>query len=657
MIKNIFSIPHFAVMFFWICCHPGFGFSAGSEVQNVTFIDQTKTLGFEDKYDNYGIAFLDINKDGYYDLYVNNHTFRDTFIYINLEGKKFQKINAVQFGIRRGGDKHGAAASDINNDGWTDIYQVIGGRRGLGKGGQHNFLYIYDQNRKKFRDMTVRLLARDPFGRGRGAAVVDYSKNGLPDIFVSNQQSSFNDFSKNKLYRQMPDGKFIEVSKPLNLSFSAKTFAWHDFDNDGYQDLYIDKSNSIYWNIKGDHFSSKQNVARRENPWSSYSVKVVLDAENDGFLDFFYFDPRYPRSEDSCFTDEVGDLVIHMAMRKYHVDRDKVRVYTDSRDIDILYLEHRNVVKPTKDTPANPGLKLYVGKEKMLKIHRKPIKTLSLVNITPGTPPMDEDGIYIFVDESGYLNIVGRGRRVKNVNESFDLILRSKRPFTKLTTEGLELTPGAKKPPLNFYLKNPGKKQFVQKTLKVKGAHNDLYGIINGTPGDFNNDGFMDIFLAGAKMYEGNDFLLLNDGHGGFLSNPLPTYSSRRGRKAVYVWDLNNDGLLDVFIAESMHITKGRHTVLKNVTKTGNQWIEIVLRGSGKTSRDAIGTRVELHTPRGVQVREVGEMIGENMSVLPLHFGLGKEGIVSKVLVYWNSGVKEIKGTDLKINTRNLIVE
>ncbi len=647
-------------MFFWICCHPVFGLSAGSEVQrevqrevqNVTFIDQTKTLGFEDKYDNYGIAFLDINKDGYYDLYVNHHTFRNAVIYINLGGKKFQEIDAVEFGIKKGGDKHGVAASDINNDGWTDIYEVIGGRRGLGKEEQNNYLYIYDQSQKKFRNMTVRLLAGDPFGRGRGAAVVDYRRNGLPDIFVSNQHSSFNDFSKNKMYRQMPDGTFIEVSKPLNLSFPAETFAWHDFDNDGYQDLYIDKSNSIYWNIKGDHFSSKQNLARRENPWSSYSVKVILDAENDGFLDIFYFDYRYPRSEDSCFIDEDGDLFIHMEMGKDRVDQDKVRVYTGSRDIDILFLEHRNAVKATKDKAANPGLKLYVGKEKMLKIHRKPIKTLSLVNITPGTPPMNEDGIYIFVDESGYLNIAARGRKVKNVYERFDLILRSKRPFTKLTTEGLELTPGAKKPPLNFYLKNPGKKQFVQKTLKVKGDHNDLYGIINGTPGDFNNDGFMDIFLVGAEM----NVLLLNDGHGGFLFNSLPNDAGGRRKKAVYVWDIDNDGLLDVFMAKRLLI-KGGHTVLKNVTKTGNQWIEIVPRGSGKTSRDAIGTRVELHTPRGVQVREVGEMIGENMSVLPLHFGLGKEGIVSKVLVYWNSGVKEIKGTDLKINSRNLIVE
>jgi hypothetical protein len=656
MIKNIFSIPHFAVMFFWICCHPFFGLSAGSEVQrevqNVTFIEQTKTLGFEDKYDNYGIAFLDINKDGYYDLYVNHHTSRNAVIYINLEGKKFQEIDAVEFEIKKGGDKHGVAASDINKDGWTDIYEVIGGRRGLGKGEQNNYLYIYDQSQKKFRKMTFLLMARDPFGRGRGAAVVDYNKNGLPDIFVSNQHSSFNDFSKNKMYRQMPDGTFIEVSKPLNLSFSAKTFSWHDFDNDGYQDLYIDKINSIYWNIKGDHFSSKQNLAGRENPWFRYSVKVILDAENDGFLDIFYFDHRYPKSEDSCFIDEDGDIFIHMEMRKDRVDQDKVRVYTGLKDIDILYLDHKNFVKATKDKPANPGLKLYVGKGKMLRIHRKPIKTLSLVNITPGTPPMDEDGIYIFVDESGYLNIAARGRKVKNVYERFNLILRSKRSFTKLTTEGFESMPGVKKPPLNFYLKNTGKKQFVQKKLHVKGNYGDLYGIINGTPGDFNNDGFMDIFLAGAK----NNFLLLNDGHGGFLFNPLPNDGRGRGKKAVYVWDINNDGLLDVFMAKRLLI-KGGHTVFKNVTKTGNQWIEIILRGSGKTARDAIGTRVELHTPRGVQVREVGEMVEENMSVLPLHFGLGKAGIVSKVLVYWNSGVKEIKGTDLKINSRNLIVE
>ena len=94
-----------------------------------------------------------------------------------------------------------------------------------------------------------------------------------------------------------------------------------------------------------------------------------------------------------------------------------------------------------------------------------------------------------------------------------------------------------------------------------------------------------------------------------------------------------------------------------NQTKTENNWIEMILRGSGRTSRDAVGTRVELHSPLGVQVREVGEMTRTNMSVLPLHFGLGEEGRIDKVLIYWNSGVEEIKGHDLTVNHRNVITE
>ena len=644
-----------AVVFFLIVCHPGINLSPENEVEKVTFIDQTKTLGLEDKYHNFGIAFLDINRDGYYDIYANFHGLHGAVIYINLEGKKFRKINAAQFGIKRD-DQHGAAAADINNDGWTDLYQVVGGRSGLGKGKRHNFLYIYDRSQKKFRDMTLLLMERDPFGRGRGTGVVDYSNDGLLDIFIGNGPSSFNDCSTNKLYKQLPNGKFIEMSKKVGLSFSTwSPFLWRDFNKDGYKDLFFNGRNSIYWNIEGEHFSPDHNFPIKFNP---FCKKVILDVENDGFFDILYFDQLYPKSEDSCFIDEDGDLSIYMAMRKEDGDVDKLRVYTGTRSVDILFLLHRNFVKATKARPINPGLKLYLGKEKLLEINRYPFtKIISLANIMPGTPSMDKDGIYIFFDEQEYLNVVGRGRKVNNVNERVELMFRSRRPFTRLTTQGFESKLQTKNRPVNFYLKNLGQKKFVHEKLHIKGDRNAVFGIINGAAGDFNNDGFMDIFLAGAKIHEGNDFLLLNDGHGGFVSNPLPDYCSSSSSKEVYVWDINNDGLLDVFIADTVMKIKGRHTALLNKTETSKKWIEIVLKGSGKTAKDAVGTRVELYTPQGIQVREVGEMARYNMSVLPLHFGLGKTGIVSKVLVYWNSGVKKIKGTNLKINSRNLIEE
>jgi hypothetical protein len=643
-----------AVVFFFIVSSPGINLFAENGVQKVKFINQTKALGFDDKYHNWGVAFLDINKDRYYDIYVNNHGLHRAVIYINLEGKKFQKIDSAQFGIKED-DEHGVAAADINNDGWTDIYQVVGGAIGLGKGKRHNFLYIYDQPQKKFRDMSLLLMEQDPFGRGRGASVVDYSNDGLPDIFVSNGPSPFNEFSTNKFYKQMPNGKFIEVSKKVRLSFPTwSPFLWRDFNKDGYQDLYLIAKNSIYWNIAGDHFSSGANLPIKVNPLSR---KVIFDVENDGFFDILYFDQRYPISEDSCFIDEDGDLLIHMEMRRDDGDVDKVRVHTGTKFVEIRFLINSNFMKATKDRPINPGLKLYLGKEKTLEINRYPwTRPISLANIIPGTPSMDGDGMYIFFDESGYLNIVGRGRKVNNVTEIFDLILRSTRPFTVLKTQDFESKLQVNNKPIYSYLKNFGGKKFVLNKLHIEGNHDALFGIINGTAGDFNNDGFIDIFLVGAKLYEGNDFLLLNDGHGGFLFNPLPDYFSRRAIKEAYVLDINNDGLLDVFIADELKI-KGQHTVLMNITETGNKWIEIILQGSGKTASDAMGTRVELYTPQGVQVQEVGEMIRYNMSILPLHFGLGKAGIVYKVLVYWNSGVKEIKGTTLKINSRNLIKE
>ena len=83
-------------------------------------------------------------------------------------------------------------------------------------------------------------------------------------------------------------------------------------------------------------------------------------------------------------------------------------------------------------------------------------------------------------------------------------------------------------------------------------------------------------------------------------------------------------------------------SLLRNVVKNSNHWIEFKLVGGPKSPRDAIGTKVFV-TAGGIRQRGdvySGGSYGSN-SDPRLHFGLGSSSKIEKVEVQWPSGSRE----------------
>ncbi len=132
---------------------------------------------------------------------------------------------------------------------------------------------------------------------------------------------------------------------------------------------------------------------------------------------------------------------------------------------------------------------------------------------------------------------------------------------------------------------------------------------------DYNNDGWVDIFMGGNNI-------LMNNGDFTFSVNPVAPTNGPIG-------DLNNDGFLDV---------QNDNTVYYNVGNN-NGWFKVNLLGI-ESNRNGIGARVELHGDWGVQIRDVRSGDGfRNMSSLNVHFGIGTAQNINKVVVKWPSGV------------------
>ena len=169
---------------------------------------------------------------------------------------------------------------------------------------------------------------------------------------------------------------------------------------------------------------------------------------------------------------------------------------------------------------------------------------------------------------------------------------------------------------------------------------------------DFDNDGWLDIFVANGHVYPEVDktdwgttyaqrpLLLRNLTGSKFAEVPPATGSGlavvKAARGAAF-GDLFNDGHVDV-VLNNMDDTP---TLLRNVVKNGNHWIAFRLVGAEKSPRDALGTKVFL-TTGGVRQRVdvfSGGSYASSSDQRP-HFGLGSASKIDKVEIFWPSGMK-----------------
>jgi hypothetical protein len=178
---------------------------------------------------------------------------------------------------------------------------------------------------------------------------------------------------------------------------------------------------------------------------------------------------------------------------------------------------------------------------------------------------------------------------------------------------------------------------------------------------DFDNDGWLDIFIANGHVYPIADktdwgttwaqrpLLFRNINGKKFQEVPPATGSGLAdvvtARGAAF-GDLFNDGHIDV-VLNNLDSTP---TLLRGAVKNGNHWLALKLVGGPKSPRDAIGAKVFL-TSDGVRQRAdvlSGGSYGSS-SDPRLHFGLGSSTKVDKVEIHWPDGARErasISGVD-----------
>jgi len=231
------------------------------------------------------VIWVDYDNDGDKDFFVTAIEGKNAF-YSNDGEMNFTDISSTIGIFQTDLFTYGASFGDIDNDGDLDLF--ISNRSPE----DHNYLYRNDSG--IYVDITgtsgISLEGQLSFC----SIFFDYDKDGLQDIYVSNDKEE----NINRLYKNLGDGVFQDVSDSSNagVDVSAMSTTLGDFNNDGWFDIYITNTpfsqvSSIQGNVllKNNGDGTFTNVAT-ETGTSFDSVgwgSVFLDADNDGLLDIY----------------------------------------------------------------------------------------------------------------------------------------------------------------------------------------------------------------------------------------------------------------------------------------------------------------------------------------------------------------------------------
>ncbi len=186
-----------------------------------------------------GAAWFDFDIDGDLDLFLPNGKNSTNALFRNNADGTFSNI-AKDAGVENGLGNSAAVAADFDNDGWPDLF--LTGEGGSLQGTAQAPLHLFRNTRDgKFEDVTPGSGLQAP-PTHLAASAADIDNDGLVDIFISAPGSlALKVNHQNRMYRNLGNFRFEDVSAQsgLNTQLGACATMFADYDNDGWQDLFV----------------------------------------------------------------------------------------------------------------------------------------------------------------------------------------------------------------------------------------------------------------------------------------------------------------------------------------------------------------------------------------------------------------------------------
>jgi hypothetical protein len=489
-----------------------------------------------------------------------------------------------------------------------------------------------------------------PETMGSGVALFDYDNDGRLDIFLVNGAPLTDPTPKgtipqktgpahwNRLFHQKSDGTFEDVTEKAGLSGVGYGMgvAVGDFDNDGYEDLYVTAygGNKLYHNNGNGTFTDVTSAAGvGGSGWSTSAAWVDLD--NDGLLDLVVL--RYLQWDfDDIFCGEHRegaraychpDTFKPVTPLVYHNDGNGH--FTEVGQKIGLALPGKGLGIAIADYDLDGHIDIFVANDSMPEFlfHNK------------GNGTFEEIGLraQVAVDEDGR-TYAGMGVDFADFNNDGlpDLVVDN------LANQMYAVYQNAGDGNFNYITKTSG-----------MGRISMLHSGWGLRLMDYDNDGWKDLLIAQGHdldtieltnpqlRYREPMLLARNNGHGSFVDVSAASgkiFHEAWVARGLAIGDIDNDGRVDAVVSTN----DGPAYVIHNETNTDNHWLTLKLIGH-QSNRDAIGAMVKIVTPTGAQYATVSTASSYlSSSDKRVHFGLGSDSVAQTIEIHWPSGVRQV---------------
>lgn len=282
--------------------------SAETGINFANIVADTKVFNvfkYRNFYNGGGVAIGDVNNDGKPDVFFTSNQ-QQNKLYINKGNWKFEDVTATA-NIQGVHKWHtGVTMVDINADGWLDIYVCNSGD--VNGDDKANDLFINQKNGSFKED--AKSYGLDDKGLSTHAAFFDYDHDGDLDCYVlNNSYRPVESFGYNRNLRNIRSenggdrlykntgGKFADLSAAAGIYGSEIGFGLGisvgDVNNDGWEDMYIsnDFFERDYLYINQHDGTFKETITDAMGHISQASMgSDMADINNDGNLDIFTTD-------------------------------------------------------------------------------------------------------------------------------------------------------------------------------------------------------------------------------------------------------------------------------------------------------------------------------------------------------------------------------
>jgi len=498
---------------------------------------------------------------------------------------------------------------------------------------------------------------------GASVSIVDFDRDSWQDIYVVNSSEA----GKSALFRNLGNGSFRDVATNVGLadlnplgSGVGMGAVWGDYDNDGYEDLFVYKwgKPELFHNDGGKHFTNATADAGLP-AWTNANTAIWFDYDNDGKLDLF-IGGYYPESvnlwrltstkimpESFEYASNGGRKYLYRNLGdgKFEEVSQQLGITSRRWALAAVAADLRGTGYPDLFIANDYGVsELYFndGGKRFREVGRQ-----------TGVGYAPKSGMTAAVGD-----VLNQGRfsiYVSNISEEGVLVQGN-----------------------NLWMPRPGTsgdRVAFENMANAMGV--EMGGWSFGAQfGDLNNDGFLDLYVTNgnvsldqgesywydySKVAGGNEAIIsdavnwpplkgrslsgyqqkrvwLNDGQGHFNEvAQLVGVTDRYDGRAIAFGDFGNRGVLDVVAANQ----RAPLLFYRNTVAPGRHWIEFDLEGS-RSNRSAIGAQVRVFWNGQQQVQEVSGGSGFcSQNQRRLHFGLGQSSDISRVEIRWPSGVKQ----------------